>query len=412
MSIATITKARATRIVRQAKLNFRSVKDPRRKSNVVYSLQGLLNTAVAALAANKGTLRKMEYFAKDISPALRRQLGLPSRRTPSDSTYQKTLPRIEPKGFLVSLREQVKKALKSKAIRNDIFKGGVLSCDGKGIGSDKGEKPNELCRESVCDAQGTIFWYLYALRAHLTSSSVCPCIDQEIIEHRAWETTMFPEFLKRIVKTYPKLFQIVTADAGFTSRANATVVIKLKKLYLFALKKNQHRLYDFALNVIENQPVVAATEERYQGFIYRRELRRINCPERTDFPGAEQFWYVRQTRTKKDGKVTVEDRYFVTAVSAKMGAKQALKLVRLHWRIENNGNWTMDVIFDEDRRSPCKENYGYVIVNWLRLLAFTLVSIFRSHLPGQDKLPVPWDRAQDLIYQTFMEFGGAYAATI
>ena len=71
---------------------------------------------------------------------------------------------------------------------------------------------------------------------------------------------------------------------------------------------------------------------------------------------------------------------------------------------ENGGNWTADVILKEDTHSPCNTGYGRLVISWLRLLAYNLMSLVRTHLPKRDKRFVRWARAQDVIYLSLMFF--------
>jgi predicted transposase YbfD/YdcC len=123
----------------------------------------------------------------------------------------------------------------------------------------------------------------------------------------------------------------------------------------------------------------------------------------TKFPGAAQFLAVRRIRARDDGATEHEERLFVTAVPwEEMSPQRLLKLVRLHWGIENGNNWTADVILKEDSHSPCKVGNGIVIVSWLRLLAYNLVSAFRAHLPLKDRRVQSWGRAMEMLYQGFL----------
>jgi hypothetical protein len=325
------------------------------------------------------------------------------KRPASDSTEYRLLQVQSPEGFREVLQDQVRKDVDRKAIQNDLFAGGVLTIDGKGAGSGYGEAPNPWCRSTVCDDEGTKVWHLYALRASLTSSSATPYLDQEFLGDKTGETTAFPGMFKRAVQRFPRLFLYVTADAEFTSAKNAQVVNDKNRFYVFGLKANRRRLYDLACNQLKGAPVVASSLDRYRGKEVRRELRRVRCPSGVRFPGAKQFWAVRRIDTHPDGTVEVEERIFITNTpSRKLSPKRILQLVRLHWRIENNGNWTADMVFGEDSWSPCYTGNGVVAFSWLRLLAFNLVAVFRVHLPAKDGLPASWARALEFIYQAFL----------
>ncbi len=400
-----LTAARAARVVVRSELAFDDVPDSRAyRGPKQQKLGAIMRMMVAGFASGKMVLRSTEDFSADMDGRILRQMGLTG--PVSDTTQYEILGRTEPEGFREALWRQLRSDIDSKAITNDLFPGGVVSYDGKGAGSELGEAPNELCRSSVCDAEGTAYWDVFALRGCLTSSSAQPCIDQEIIDGKSGEATTFPVMLDRDVKQFPRLFRYVTGDAGLPSATNAQKVLDLEKVYFWQIKGNFGRLFPLASMLMESAPVEAETTERYQGSEVCRELRRIPVPADVSFPGARQFVGVRQVRTENDGTVETEDRVFISAVPwDELSPAMLLKLVRLHWGIENGANWTADMIFEEDSRRPCNQGNGPIVVTWLLLLAYNIVSVFRAHLPLKDRRPERWERARELIYQAFLGLG-------
>lgn len=402
--MSELTEARALRVVRRSNLDFTPVADPRRPYGKLFALDGLLRLHVAAFASGKQTLRAIEDFATDLSARALRTLGFST--APSDTTLYDLDSKLDPTGLRQVLWQQVRADLDSKAITNDIFAGGVLTLDGKGCGSGLGEAPNDVCRTSVCDAAGTKYWDVFALRAVLTSSVARPALDQELIDGKHGEATTFGPMLSRIADRFPELFRYITTDAGLASAHNAEVVQELHKVYVFAIKGNFKRLFSLAQELLRDAEVVALTQERAQGCLVQRELRHVHVPADEQFPGATQFWGVRQTRTTDEGVVTTEDRVFITNTPwDELSPKRILTLVRLHWGIENNANWTADMVFAEDTQCPCRAGNGVLVFSWLRLLAYNIVAVFRAHLPKRDGRPAAWERSRELIYQAWLYLG-------
>ncbi len=352
-------------------------------------------------ACQKPTLRALESLAGDLSPKMRRRLGL--RRPISDTTLYELLLRLAPAGFRELVYRQVRADLDAKAVTNDALPFGMVSFDGKGAGSGLGSAPSGDCRESVCDAQGTPCWDLFCLRACLVSSSACPVLDQEFIDGKSGEPTHFPAMLKRLVATFPKLFRLVSGDANFASRAAAKLVRELGRDFLFCVKENRKAAYNAAAGALADAPVAARTEERAHGQLVIRELRRAAAPiEFQALPGTAEFWSVKQVRFKPSGSHECEERVFATSLDkAALTDDERLAVVRRHWGIENGANWTADCILEEDQRSPCKNGNGMVVVSWLRLLAYNLAAVFRAHIPKTER-DHSWRRAAELLYQALI----------
>jgi predicted transposase YbfD/YdcC len=397
-----ITPARAARLVKRADLNFQSVADPR-KENITHSLDGILRGIVIAFSCCFIGLRDIEDLLDSLAPRLLNKLGLKNGSV-SDTAIWELLVRLNHEQLRTVVTEQIKSDLNAKHITNNLFPKGVLTIDGKGAGSGMGETSNSKIRQSTCDAKGTKFWNAFALRACLTSSTVRPILDQEFIETKEWEPTAFPVLFERVVEQFPKLFEWVTYDAGLTSYKSAKLVIGHNKKYLAALKANFGKLFPQAEQLLTNVPIVASTKEQAGGKQVIRELRQVAFPSDYDFPGATELWGVRQIRIDAAGKTETENRIFIVPKHDLDGDK-CLQLVRLHWGIENGANWTADMILREDTRTPCASGNGVLVIAWLRILAFNLLSAFRAHLPLKDRRPEQWMHAANAIRQALVICG-------
>jgi hypothetical protein len=295
-------------------------------------------------------------------------------------------------------------------IQNDTFAGGVMSFDGKKTAHGDKVTPQGDVVRTFWGKRATKGWMFYVVRACLTSSSARPIVDQEILSNRKGESAGFKDILPRVYQMFPRLFRYVTADAAYTSAANAVLVRALDKLYLFALKGNQKALLKTAQSALRDTAWELTETELYNGYSVVRQLRRVPVAASVAFPHAAQFVHVHQIKTHRtNGAVTVEDRYWVSSIPVEeLSAPRWLKLVRLHWGIEDGANWTCDVIFDEDTHFPCRQGYGPSLMSWLLVLAYNLVSILRSlgHRPKTGLVPF----AQVIREFWAMVFGHAYAA--
>ena len=62
--------------------------------------------------------------------------------------------------------------------------------------------------------------------------------------------------------------------------------------------------------------------------------------------GLKSLICVKSTRHKK-GKTSVEKRYYISSLST--SAERIGEIIRLHWGIENQLHWHLDVTFNEDK---------------------------------------------------------------
>ena len=64
------------------------------------------------------------------------------------------------------------------------------------------------------------------------------------------------------------------------------------------------------------------------------------------------------------------------------------------WRFETEP----EVVLEEDDRQPCLHSRSSLEVTaWLRVLAYNLLSAWRTRLPLKDRLPVAWARACETL---------------
>ncbi len=194
----SITEAQARRALRYADIPWNTeVDDPRECAWVTHDHQGILGGLAAAFAVGRNNLRQAEDFLADLGLGARRALGL-GRGSPCDTTLYRLLVAQDPAGFEETVFAQVKDFIARKVVRNDRLKLGVMIFDGKGTWSRADGEKVEGARQSSYDADGSSLQTFGALRAALTSSSVCPCVGQKTIGSKEGEATAFRELLPRV----------------------------------------------------------------------------------------------------------------------------------------------------------------------------------------------------------------------
>ena len=130
------------------------------------------------------------------------------------------------------------------------------------------------------------------------------------------------------------------------------------------------------------EPPEAQTDwERRNGKCIRRQLWRTGSMEGFENTAGKwthlrQTWLVRQ-ETEINGKITTEDRYFITAIEWHyLDPDQILLLVRNHWGVEVTFN-SLDLQWREDSAPWCTHGEAIPALGILRLMAYNLVQIFR-----------------------------------
>lgn len=399
-SIMSATQRQAQRRMPRLKMKWDSaVQDPRKERNQRHSHHGLLSVLAAAFACGRTCLRRVEDFAADLSAPVRASLGL--RAGLSDTTLFRLLGLQTVAGLRETAWKKLTELFNAGVIRNDLFRIGVLSCDGKSLWTSNsrtvaGAKVLHDKKHRVTTSM------LMSERAVLTSSKVRPCLDSEIIGENTGESPAFRKLFHRVVAAFGRHFQIVTADAGLTCKENAALVEGAKKHYLFTLGKNLHRLFLIVRRSFRNAPLSIRAAEWRDGDRIERELFTVTVTDADDLrmPGVRQVWKLRQT-VRRNGKVVSRKvRYFVSSIPpGLLNPSEKLGLVRLHWGIENAHNWTMDVALQEDDRQPCQLTRDAIeVVGWLRIIGYNILSAWREGLPTKDgPRRQSWSRCIELL---------------
>jgi hypothetical protein len=342
----------------------------------------------------------------------RRHLGVP-RRVP-DSTLANLYARLDDEaGLRRVLVGDIQRARRRKALEPTELPISAAALDGKTIWCGRHEADDPACQKMPQESQD--YFRLHALHAVLISVATQPCIDQLLVPKETNEMGVLPRFIENIVEAYGNFFiEVVTMDAGMTSAENARVITVSEIRYVMALKENQPELLAEAVRLCgwgnhkqAGYVCEAATPwEHYRGNRMRREL--FRSKEIQSWPGwssARQVWRVKQTTEKPNGEVEVENRYFVTSLPwERLTGQEILRLVRLHWAVENGCHWTMDVVLGEDTRPWCTQGKALRMLSWLRLLAYNALRFLRHrYLRSAESRAMSWDELRRRITQALTQ---------
>jgi predicted transposase YbfD/YdcC len=149
----------------------------------------------------------------------------------------------------------------------------------------------------------------------------------------------------------------VTIDAIGCQREISRRITEKKGDYVICLKGNQPELHpdvslhlDDAIDRKSKELDTCSTTDKGHGRVERRKTWATTnaswLQARRKRPGLASIAAV-ESRTKRDGKTTVERRYYSSSRGGECA--QAIRaLARNHWSVENNLHWMLDVAFGED----------------------------------------------------------------
>jgi predicted transposase YbfD/YdcC len=196
------------------------------------------------------------------------------------------------------------------------------------------------------------------------------CLGQMECGAKTNEITVIPKILDLLdIKG-----SIITIDAMGTQKAIAEKIIEQGGDYILAVKGNQGSLEaEVHTTCKRNRPVYdSCVVEKGHG---RIETRRCEVFEKGLIVDFENSWkklttVIKITSTRElPGKTETQERFYISSLTA---TNDFNKLIRDHWRVENNLHWTLDMVFREDeqrkRANHAAKNFAIVRKIALNLL--------------------------------------------
>ncbi len=242
-------------------------------------------------------------------------------------------------------------------------------------------------------------WILRTMTCALVSARAPVVLDAVPVPAGTNEMGIFQAVLDRLDAAYDRLdlFQLVTVDAGMTSEANAAAVRQHGGHDPMALKDTQPTLIDEAERLFGPQrrtpPAAQSTTVVNNG---KLEFRRVwftgEAAEYHGWSHLQTMVRVQREVVEDGGKVSCEDRYFVSSLAPKdLTADQWLGIVRGHWRVENEVHGTLDRDYDEDDSPWLYATHGQLVVKLLRRVGLNLMHLHRDvSRRGETKRGIPW----------------------
>ena len=348
---------------------FNVIEDPRTGGNKKHHFGEVLFICVVGLLCGMNTFSDIEDFAELQRDWFAKWLKLPNG-IPRSQTFKNIFALIDPNQFALCLANHLQDLSPKLASQ-------VIAVDGK-----------TLRGSSTLNEDAAHVVSAWAAEEGLT-------LAREFVSNKSNEITAIPKLLEQMdVKGHT-----VTIDAMGTQVDIAQSIIDKGGDYILALKGNQGNLHkevidhiDFSLrqlDITKAKGWTSASEtEKSHGRVTTRSivascnLETLDSDLRARWPKLKTIIVVEnETFEPSSGKNRKpERRYYISSLNE--GAEELLKKIRLHWSIENQCHWVLDVVFREDHNQTsgaAAKNFGS-----LRRIALNILksdTIIKGSLP-------------------------------
>ena len=328
---------------------FSNIDDPRSDINKLHRLDDILLIGIIAVICAADTWKDIEAYANAREDFLRSFLDLPNG-IPSDDTFNRVFSSIDPEQFERCFMDWVLGLV-------ELTDGEVIPIDGKTL---RGAKTNG--KKSP----------IHMVSAWASTNNMV--LGQVKVSEKSNEITAIPKLLELIaIKGC-----VVTIDAMGCQKDIAKAIIKQGAGYILAVKENQKQLYQDIQDEFRFGKAIQAYTHEDLGH-GRIETRKCSLIDTFEFIGNTDKWTelksivkIESIREFKNANKANETaiRYYIS--SLKTSPEALLKMVRLHWGIENKLHWALDVAFSEDasrkRAGNAAQNFSVLSKIALNLL--------------------------------------------
>jgi len=331
---------------------FRRLKDPRVVGRSRHLLVDIIVLAICGIIADCDDWLEIVLFAKKRLAWFKRFLQLP-HGVPSHDTFERVFSKLEPRSLQSCCLAWL------RAI-SDVLNMGHIAIDGK----------------TLCGSAGSRWGPLHLVSAWATEANLT--LGQVAVEGKSNEITAIPELLELL----DLQGALVTIDAMGCQKEIAKKIIARGGDYGLAVKGNQGHLLEDVQATVERAlngklPAHVVMQHNTTEHGHGRQVNRSyvvvqyvkDIRDRQFWPKLKVIVMCCTERIIK-GQTTSEVRFFVG--SRKMGVRRYAKVLRGHWRIENNLHWQLDVSFREDD-NRIQERQGAENTALLRKMAISLL---------------------------------------
>jgi hypothetical protein len=387
-------------------VDFASLPDPRGRQGTRHAYLTLVHALLLGCLLAVRSLRSVEALCAYMALWARRQLHIPGRI--SDTKLRDTLLGLGQETLVMALHRQVKAEHRRGSLEPCYLPFGFAALDGKQLAMLDDWRHEGV--QEVHPDKGVPYGLARVHRAFLLSSRAQVCLHQRAVPGDTNEIGAVCDFTSELITAYAQtdLFEVLGFDAGNSSLAHATLIHQANLGYLAAIKSNCGDIHTEAVHLLANRTAEQAqwsVKTREHGTWETRRLWRVSIPGYLGWTHARQVVRVQRLVENERGVVSEGNRYYVTNLPAgRLKSQGWLTMIRLYWRIENNGNWTTDVVWKEDtRRVPwIRVPEAVFALSLLRMMALNLLSVLRSMSRREwDSRSVPWNDVVQALYVLF-----------
>jgi len=384
--------------------------DPRDARGIRHAYVDCVFALLAGQLSNRKSLRGVERLSQRLKLG-RRRAGI------SDGALSHVLGLSDEHDFDALLVQMVHDAIRRGEMPHPGFGDHWTAIDGKYSVLD--HDCGGLAQQFRCE--NYIYWRVGMLRAVVISSPGRQALGQWVMpradvadtgskkaKHTGEITNLLP-FIRSLRKNYGDLASNFTLDAGLWSKKLFLAMDREGFGLLCGLKENKPDLFGEAekmLRIKRRQraaQVDGGWETCSRGKIRRRLWSTTALNNYSGWTNLRQVLVIEQTTRFHDGSKCVELRYFVTnTTTGRMSPRRLFRLVRQHWGIENDCNWSFDMQFGEDAGRWCTQNKALVVLGVLRMISYNMLQHLRkSHVTVPHErvaaTPRPWADLFELV---------------
>lgn len=304
--------------------HFSSLEDYRDIRYTKHSLLNLVAISICAIICGAKDWYDVEDYAEIKVDWLRTFLNI-GERTPSHDTFKRFFSYVD--------AESLEKCFSSwVASIADITEGRIIHIDGK----------------TLCGSKGTNDkYFVHMVSAWCSTNGLV--LGQQKVDEKSNEITAIPALLELLVVKGC----VITIDAMGCQQDIAKAIVEKQADYILAVKDNQKFLHQDIQEAFAHDSAVAVHTSKEVGH-GRIETRTTSIITDLDWICKTANWAslyciikvfsIRED--KRTGQKQEACRYYIS--SKKADAAWYHQAIRLHWSIENQLHWVLDVCFSED----------------------------------------------------------------